>query len=410
MFYSSRICIIIFHLFLVQFVAGQTQADLDALNNLPQDAYWVIGHKRNTKTFKQDQAIYRYDISDPLTRKEIAIGTDPILSPDGQTVAYSVTPNDPDDQISEIWLMNSDGTDNRMLIDNIPFLRRPQWDAESKFIYFMSSTNPPTSWGVSGNLWKIEVETVKKDLLYSRTSEFFFSFDVHNDKAFIARGPTTNGVWVNGSDTARVREVQLDPTDPTTPLSEVELNLGDDVTYSPGGNRVVFTEPTQFGDSAMLQIWERKVVGWEKIKEYKFSDISGNASVLTSWTNHPEYIILQDRNPSFEYSSWLLHVPTDTFTRLNWAPVIFNGVSTMYFPNAPIPVKTESRIFKMDSPAMDKLIYVDGGVFQFKLTGQHKVKLYNTSGQLVWNQSVSGPSRIQLDFLSPGLYRAVATP
>jgi len=322
MYHLSKIYLIFFHLFLVQFVVGQTQAELDALKNLPQDAYWIVGKYRNTKTYKQEKPIWRYNLSDPLTAIQIGVGTDPILSPDGQTVAYTLTPNEPDDDISEFWLMDADGENQRKLAGNIPFIRRPKWGSESKFIYYTSHPAPTTSWGASGDLWQIEVATAVTKLLYSSPSEFFYNFDVHENEAAV--------VW--GSDTLEAfawsRVVKMDPSDPIKTETLLDIVGSDWMDYSPGGNQITFAS------SGGINIWQRHGQGWIKNSPFDFTALTGFELRWNSWTNHPDYIVVQDKRPGFKVSPWLYSISDSTITRLNWE--LFENVRTsLYIPNAP---------------------------------------------------------------------------
>ncbi len=60
----------------------------------------------------------------------------PIWSPDGKKIVYYVEKGDNKDQI---WTMNADGSDQKLLTNNIGHNFYPSWSADGKQIIFCSN-------------------------------------------------------------------------------------------------------------------------------------------------------------------------------------------------------------------------------------------------------------------------------
>ncbi len=74
-------------------------------------------------------------------------------SPDGKRIAFSTDSAKDSNGVrnSDIWMMDSDGTNHTQLTTNGSTDRQPQFSADGKFIYFLSNR------GFDWNIWRMEI-------------------------------------------------------------------------------------------------------------------------------------------------------------------------------------------------------------------------------------------------------------
>ena len=78
-------------------------------------------------------AIYVYDLGQD-TLRPLTGGTDPALSPDGRMVAYTR-----DGGGNGLYVINMDGTDERLIYNERPLLRSPKWSPDGRWLVFSRS-------------------------------------------------------------------------------------------------------------------------------------------------------------------------------------------------------------------------------------------------------------------------------
>ena len=128
----------------------------------------------------------------------IAGSVDPVVSPDGERIAFSAgTAGSLDD--NEIWVANADGSQPDRLTKMPGLQHEPRWSADGQWIYFVSGTGGP-----SHDIFKVSVasraiQQLTVDSLYQ------FEIDVAADGGWRSRAtaPGNYEIYVRRERTGR---------------------------------------------------------------------------------------------------------------------------------------------------------------------------------------------------------------
>ena len=144
------------------------------------DATSPNGPGRGTLVFQTASGGSIYAISeDGTSLRYLTAGLDPVLSPDGQQVAFTRWETSQDGALGSVWLINVDGSGERVIHENLYNPRTPVWSADGSqlFISMQHGGNAgpiQKCWGDRPPREAQDVE-VKRDPEDPRDLEFCFT-------------------------------------------------------------------------------------------------------------------------------------------------------------------------------------------------------------------------------------------
>ena len=175
------------------------------------------------------------------TRIPISIedARDGVVSPDGEWIAFSMSPAGIDDH--EIWIARLDGSDLKRLTSMPRVQDQPQWSRDGSWIYFQSKNQ-----GDSNSLFRIGASGAPLEQL---TLEGLYRFEVDVD-------PTGRLVYSSNQVGRNYDLFVLEPVKPPRALTR-DPALDGHPSWSPDGRALVFHSAR----SGSLQIWRMSETG-----------------------------------------------------------------------------------------------------------------------------------------------------
>jgi TolB protein len=135
---------------------------------------------------------------DSLTRRELPITlpingfNDAVLSPDGQTIAFSLSTSESKND-NNIWTYHLTSKKLLKLTDLQNLQQQPSWNATGESLYFLSGRGKETL-----DIWQIELTTGNKKQL-TTDNLYYFDVDINQDGDILYSGNQQNGnydIWL----------------------------------------------------------------------------------------------------------------------------------------------------------------------------------------------------------------------
>lgn len=214
-----------------------------------------------------------------LTQSPAGEEASPSWSPDGKQIAYKSWGifNANGFFQSDIWVMGSDGANQRNLTNHIAGDRQPDWSPDGRQIAFTSDRNSDWEFDIWGGNWEVYVMNTDGANLINLTK--------HPAKDSSADWSPDGTRIAFSSDREGNREIYVMNADGTNPINLTNHPARDGgPDWSPDGNRITFST-NRDGD------WEKKPNdNWEVFV------MNANGTNPINLTNHPAW----DSGPAWE--------------------------------------------------------------------------------------------------------------